>query len=65
MLLYQRCIVPKLFKKKIQKKKLNKTNLGLYHGYILLALCFVFKRGLLTPWGDKNTDKTCIQYVLT
>lgn len=47
MLLYQRCIVTKLFKKKNTKKKnLNKTNLGLYHRYILLALCFVFKRGL-------------------
>lgn len=55
MLLYQRCIVTKLFKK---KQKQTKQNLGLYYSYILLALCFVFKRGLLTSWGDKNTDKT-------
>lgn len=43
MLLYQRCIVTKLFKKKMK----NKQNLGLYYRYILLALCFVFKRGIL------------------
>lgn len=55
MLLYQRCIVTKLFKK---KQKQTKQNLGLYYSYILLALCFVFKRGLLTSWRDKNTDKT-------
>lgn len=45
MLLYQRCIVTKLFKKNENKK--TKQNLGLYYRYILLALCFVFKRGIL------------------
>lgn len=62
MLLYQRCIVTKLFKK---KQKQTKQNLGLYYSYILLALCFVFKRGLLTSWGDKNTDKTVYSMYLT
>lgn len=44
MLLYQRCIVTKLFKK---TKKRKPQNLGLYYRYILLALCFVFERGIL------------------
>lgn len=45
MLLYQRCIVTKLFKK--TKTKTKKQNLGLYYRCILLALCFVLKRGIL------------------
>lgn len=40
MLLYQKCIVTKLFKK---KKKNQNTELGLYSKCILLALCSVLK----------------------
>lgn len=43
MLLYQRCIVTKLFKKTKKKPQ----NLGLYYRCILLALCFVFERGIV------------------
>lgn len=54
MLLYQRCIVTKLFKK---KKRKTKQNVGLYYTYILLALCSVFQRGILHLGGDKMPMK--------
>lgn len=49
MLLYQRCIVTKLFKTK-EKKKIQKQRRGLYYKYTLLAICFVFESGILHLW---------------